>query len=122
MKRTKQTKTVETAKKPKIKSNTISDVGFFDTITSKYNILILIGLILTIGFIAFRKFIIAEHLFFFKDIGSDSINQIYPAITHKVSLMKEGFISKWSFYRGMGSNYYTVAFWISLNTAFFTEN
>ena len=107
MKRTKKKEPTQKTKKPKVVKKQTQFIGSFENISSKYNLLLLIGLILTIGIIAFKKFITADHLFFFKDIGSDSINQIYPSIAHKISLMKEGFISKWSFYKGMGTNYYT---------------
>ena len=72
-----------------------------------FNIWILIGLILTIGIIAFSKYLSTESLFFFKDIGSDSINQNYPGIVHKINMMSEGFFSKWSFYKGTGQKYIT---------------
>ena len=58
-----------------------------------FGILTLSILIVIIGFFAFSKYLTGEYLFFFKDIGSDSINQNYPAIVHKINLLKEGFFS-----------------------------
>ncbi|MCF6183441.1 MAG: hypothetical protein L3J56_02240 [Bacteroidales bacterium] len=75
------------------------------TKTSPFNVWILSGIIILIGFFAFSKYLTGEYLFFFKDIGSDSINQNYPAIIHKINLLKEGFFSKWSFYKGVGDEY-----------------
>jgi len=66
-------------------------------------------LILLIGIIAFGKYLSTEYLFFFKDIGSDSINQNFPANVHQANLWKDAFFTKWSFYRGMGDkNIYTI--------------
>ncbi len=72
-----------------------------------FNVWFLIGTILLIGFFAFSKYFTGEYLFFFKDIGSDSINENFPAIAHKINLLKEGFISHWSFYIGTGDKYAT---------------
>ncbi len=67
--------------------------------------LLLVAIVLT-GFFAFNAFFTLESLYFFKDIGSDSVNQDYPALVHVNKLQEEGFVSKWSFYKGMGQNYY----------------
>ena len=72
-----------------------------------FGILTLSILIVIIGFFAFSKYLTGEYLFFFKDIGSDSINQNYPAIVHKINLLKEGFFSEWSFYKGLGDKHIT---------------
>jgi len=69
------------------------------------NIWVLIGLSVLIGFTAFSKYFSTEYLFFFKDIGSDSLNQNYPGIVQVFNLMQEEFFIKWSFYTGMGQNY-----------------
>ncbi|NOZ35181.1 MAG: YfhO family protein [Chlorobi bacterium] len=76
-----------------------------DTKIFPFNVWILSGIIILIGFFAFSKYLTGEYLFFFKDIGSDSINQNYPAIIHKINLLKDGFFSKWSFYKGVGDSY-----------------
>jgi len=95
--------------KPKIEEQVIkkteqnkNSISIFDKYIASYNIFIVIGLIIFIGIIAFGKYFTGEYLFFFKDIGSDSLNQDYPAIIHKLNLMKSGLFSKWSFYAGMG--------------------
>ncbi|MCD4792895.1 MAG: YfhO family protein [Bacteroidales bacterium] len=80
---------------------------FFEKYPAPYSIWILIGLVFIIGFIALGKYITGEYLFFFKDIGSDSLNQTYPALANKIELMKEG-SGKWSFYKGMGEVSYST--------------
>jgi uncharacterized membrane protein YfhO len=72
---------------------------------SYFNFWSLFALIIFIGIIAFRKYLTGEYLFFFKDIGSDSINQNYPGLVHKVTLLQESFFSKWSFYKGIGDSW-----------------
>ena len=81
---------------------------FFEEFIAPYSIWVLIGLIVLIGLLAFKKYLFGDSLFFFTDIGSDSVTQIYPSIIHKINLLQEGFISKWSFYRGMGEPYYSA--------------
>jgi uncharacterized membrane protein YfhO len=101
--KTKQVKDKSKAEKKESKQvNELNSVTFYDKYIAKYNIFVLITLILFIGIIAFGKFFTGEYLFYFKDIGSDSLNQDYPAILQKVRFLKEGFISDWSFFAGMG--------------------
>lgn len=119
MKYKKRTKTKNDNTQPIKELPKTENSDFFGKYIAPYAVWIVSGLIILIGIIAFRKFLFGEYLFFFKDIGSDSINQNYPAIVHRVRLMQEGFISKWSFYTGMGQNYYTgfpVEPWSWLNT------
>jgi len=73
----------------------------YDKYISPYNIWFFIGIVFLIAFIAFGKYINSEYLFFFKDIGSDSLNQDYPAIVHKILIGNENY----SFYTGMGDAY-----------------
>ncbi len=72
-----------------------------------FNVWTLFALIFTIGFFAFSKYFTGEYLFYFKDIGSDSLNQLIPAAVHKINLLKEAYFSKWSFYTGVGNAYVT---------------
>jgi len=74
------------------------------SINFPFNLWLVIGLIIFIGVIAFYNFFSFEFLFFFKDIGSDTLNQNFPKLVHKFNLLAEGY-PRWSFYRGMGSEY-----------------
>ena len=93
------------SQKHKVKQNHISK--YKSSSFPVFNIWLLIGLIILIGIIAFSKYLSTEYLFYFKDIGSDSINQIYPGITQRLNLMKEGFFTKWTFFAGIGDAYVT---------------
>jgi uncharacterized membrane protein YfhO len=108
MKRTKRTKSGIQSPKKQEKKQIVKKEYTKNNYSKYFNLLSLILLIFIIGFLAFSKYLSGEYLFFFKDIGSDSINQNYPALVHKVSLLKEGFFSKWSFYKGMGDIWNTL--------------
>lgn len=90
--------------KQKIPDNNIIKENFF----SKYSLLALIFIIILIGIISFKKYLFGDYLFYFKDIGSDSLNQVYPYTMHRINLLKEGFISKWSFYSGTGDDFLKI--------------
>ncbi len=88
----------ETPKKQAINSEKSNFVRF------PFNSWVLVGLITFIGVIAFYHFFSLEFLFYFKDIGSDTLNQNFPKLVHKFNLLSEDY-PNWSFYRGMGSEY-----------------
>ena len=74
-----------------------------------FNVWLLLALIFVIGVISMYHFFTTEFLFFFKDIGSDSLNMDYPKLIHKFKLLA-GENYKWSFFQGVGSsqiNYFT---------------
>ncbi|MBN2758247.1 MAG: hypothetical protein JXR51_13830, partial [Bacteroidales bacterium] len=89
------------------KNKEVFENGFFSKLIETKALLVLIILIFVIGIFAFKDYFLLKKLFFFKDIGSDSITQRYPQIVHNMNLLSEGFVSKWSFYVGMGQNYFT---------------
>ncbi len=103
-KKTKQSTKHNTNIKPKAVQKTQTPALGFEKFL---NVWTLLALIFIIGFLALSKYLTGEYLFFFKDIGSDSINQNYPAIVHYTNLLQESFLSKWSFYKGMGDEYIT---------------
>jgi len=73
----------------------------------KYSFWIALGLIFTIGIIAFKDFLFLGKLYFFKDIGSDTINVDYPGMILWQNMSKENFFYTWSFNVGMGAPYYS---------------
>jgi len=80
---------------------------FFAKYIEPHTVKILIFLIAFIGFFAFRNYLNLNYLFFFKDIGSDSINISYPTTIHYFNLSSESFINRYSFFLGMGDLYLT---------------
>jgi hypothetical protein len=76
---------------------------FFDKLGNKAPLLAA-GLILFIGFIVFKDFLLGEKAYFFKDIGSDSYNLSYPSLHLQCEYIAKYGIPKWSFYNGMGQS------------------
>ena len=84
----------------------------FENWLRNYPIRIFWGLFALIGIIVFGSYLFGPHLYLFKDIGSDTINDVYPYLVHKNTLFRtEGFPS-WSFHQGMGNN---VSTWFSID-------
>lgn len=108
MKREKKTSTKKNIhdRAPVKKTSTASVKSKFKSIP--VNIWILIGLIVVVALISFFKFISLDFLFYFNDIGSDTINQTYPNDIHKFNLLSEDSNTGWSFYKGMGNQYINV--------------
>jgi uncharacterized membrane protein YfhO len=67
-------------------------------------------LVLT-GFFIFKDSLLGKAIYFFKDIGSDSINITYPNLVMLSEYLKhQGSMPAWTFTQGMGQNIYP--FWI----------
>lgn len=59
-------------------------------------------LVLSIGLYVFRDFVFLKYVFYFKDIGSDTINVDYPWTVMNQNLRAEQGFYAWSFYSGLG--------------------
>ncbi len=71
----------------------------------KYGFWIFILVSFTASYIVFKDFITGNFLYFFQDIGSDSINITFPNYIQGINLQKsEGFFRTWTFYTGMGQS------------------
>ena len=81
-------------------------IDFFEKYLNRKTLLLLGILIFGIGFIAFKDYFNFNYLFFFKDIGSDSINQDLPGLINKTDYLGLSYFQQWSFYQGMGNNYF----------------
>lgn len=55
-----------------------------------------------IGLVVFFRFLTFRDVFLFKDIGSDTINQIYPYARMVADYFRESGFPNWSFRQGMG--------------------
>ena len=56
--------------------------------------------------LVFRRFLLGEAVYLYKDIASDSINIFYPQITHLFDYWAKAGIPGWSFSQGLGQNIY----------------
>lgn len=112
MKRTQKTKTptpvnkTENIKQVEKKENNNNNENSVIKEFEKYSFPALIVLILLIGFLAFPDYISIKKIYYFKDVGSDIINQNFPARIERENLLEEEKNPTWSFYSGMGENKY----------------
>jgi len=101
-------KTTQAIQKKKSKKAAVKNTkasGSFNHFLRKYAFIISIALVIIMAFIAFYDFFTLKYLYFFNDIGSDSINQSYPEFVHKARMLKESMMPKWSFFQAMGDSY-----------------
>lgn len=74
----------------------------FDTLGNK-TAFIALGLLCLVAIIVYHNYLSLEHIFFFKDIGSDTYNYNYP--TMYATAAQKG-VPMWSFQRAMGQTMY----------------
>ncbi len=81
---------------------------FFDKLNKKAPLLAL-GLIILIGFIVFKDYLLFEKAYYFKDIGSDSVNYLHPYLYHVADYISNFGLPKWSFNYGMGQSLFPLS-------------
>jgi len=92
----------------KIKSPNVHPLSqttdYTEIFLKKYSLGIFILSSLFISFLIFKNFFFGDFLYFFKDIGSDSINITLPNFIEGQKLSQtDGYIKSWSFFTGMGN-------------------
>lgn len=65
---------------------------------------IALSLILLVSFVVFKDFILLKSVFLFRDIGSDTLNGIYPSYYFAADYFQKNGLPGWSFQEGMGQN------------------
>jgi uncharacterized membrane protein YfhO len=76
-----------------------------DQYFGKRTVFLTIGALLMLAIWAYGSFWFTDNVFLFKDIGSDSINGLYPIYYWNAEILeKEGSFSWWSFSTGIGQN------------------
>lgn len=68
----------------------------------------LLLLLIVAGFI-FKNYLLQNDYYLFTDLGSDSVNTIYPQLLHLHRYLRVEGIPAWSFYQGLGQN--AFPFW-----------
>ncbi len=94
-----------TNKKIKLQDNIMSKdkLSVNVKIIENYPLLIFIFFSFLVAFFVFKNFFFGDFLYFFKDIGNDSINVALPNYIQGKNLTEtDGFFKFWSFYIGMG--------------------
>jgi len=82
----------------------MNDIYYAGRTGSKWELITVVCLIATIGIFVFKDFLLFRKIYIFKDIGSDTYNQIYPFYVHISDYLRTAGIPKWSFNQGMGQN------------------
>lgn len=76
----------------------------FDKFLEKWNVPVLIFLLILLLFYLFSDFILLKNLYLFKDVANDSLNIFYPLWVHNSAYLYNHGIPMWSFQCGMGQN------------------
>jgi len=79
---------------------------------------IALGLMVLLILIVFGDYLFGPYLYLFKDIGSDTINDNFPALAQRSDLLRDEGLTSWSFRQGMGN---TVGNWFSINPLFWFQ-
>lgn len=82
-------------------ANTVADI--FEKLGNKGYLLALL-LIMLIAFFVFKDFILYKKAFLYKDIGSDTLNGVFPVIYGYTDYFSKMGMPRWSFGTGMGQN------------------
>lgn len=80
-----------------------STPDFFDRLGTKA-IWFCLGLISLISFFVFKDYILQDKVFLFKDIGSDTLNGVFPYHYFMANYFAQNGMPTWSFAEGMGQS------------------
>lgn len=72
--------------------------------------LVSLGLILIIAVIVFKDFLSLDKVYLFKDIGSDTLNGLYPYRYYTAQEVANHHFPQWSYDWGMGQNIFALLF------------
>ena len=78
----------------------------------RYGLLVTLLFVILIIFIIFHDFIISNKYYLFKDIGSDSINLLYPCFVYLSKYLRTEGFPLWSFAQGMGQEIMSIVLMI----------
>lgn len=68
--------------------------------------LLYVAISAVITLVLFSKYLFGPNLFLFDDVGSDTLTVFYPNLVQSARYFQEVGWPGWSFYIGMGSNFY----------------
>jgi len=72
--------------------------------------LIALGLIFIVAFFVFKDYLLFNKVYLFKDIGSDTMNGLYPYIYYTAGQVAGHQFPTWTFSWGMGQNIFSLLF------------
>ena len=104
----KKTTPADTVSKQKIApaaapKSVIPVADFFDKLGNR-GWMVAAGLIVLVGFIVFKDYLLREKVYLFKDIGSDTLNGLYPYVYFTARQFQYHVYPTWSFNWGMGQD------------------
>lgn len=67
-------------------------------------------LLMAVVLFVFKDFLFLRKAYLFKDIGSDSVNGLYPQLVHLVDYLRTEGLPRWTFNQGMGQNFFPYSF------------
>lgn len=85
-----------------VAQSAVAPVRISDFISYKNSFYIVLALLLLANFWVFKDFLLGKKEFLFKDIGSDTLNQIYAFAKMIIDTIEKDGIPKWSFQQGLG--------------------
>ncbi len=86
---------------PKTETKQVTDI--FNLLGNKAPF-VAFGLLFLAVFIVFKDFLLSEKVYLFKDIGSDSLNALYPYMNTLTGFVHNHILPSWSYNVGMGQN------------------
>ena len=91
-------------KKPKKKRPTRTNL--FNKYLGRFGIFFSLLIVFIVSLFTFQDYLFFKNLYLFKDIGSDSLNIVYPKFIHLSDYLRKEGIPGWSFNQGMGQYIY----------------
>ncbi|MBA3682419.1 MAG: YfhO family protein [Bacteroidetes bacterium] len=92
-----------------VSNSATSSIDFFEKAGNNCKWLVL-AILTFMGCFLFRDFLLGNKVYLFKDIGSDTLNGIYPYLLDITRQTGDLMFPKWSFDCGMGSNDFPLMF------------
>lgn len=83
--------------------NEVESKDFFER-SGKKGVFIALGLLMLLSFFVFKDYILLKKLYLFQDIGSDTVNGLWPVFQNFANYSQKYGIPTWSFEEGMGQN------------------
>ncbi|RYU93559.1 YfhO family protein [Emticicia agri] len=90
------------AKETVVTPQTVAPIRIPDFLSYKNSFYIVLALLALANFWVFKDFLLGKKEFLFKDIGSDTLNQIYAFAKMIIDTIEKDGIPKWSFQQGLG--------------------
>lgn len=82
---------------------------YFDNLGNK-GWLAALAIVFVIAFIVFKDYLLFDKVYLFKDIGSDTLNGLYPYVYYTAGEVSQHHFPTWSYSWGIGQNIFALLF------------